>query len=614
MPTGSSPVVVGAGFAHSNSDATSWALIAKPIVQLQGGNLYWGVRSIYGGGTSSQNYLESTPSKPTANTWYQVEMHLREGTSGQFQLWVNGVLKVNQTNVDNSARGNIGTACILLDSSYGAEPAMNLYVDDVVASASYINPENMGWSNVTKTLNSTVGSNVQWCVYANDTSNNWNMTSCVNPFSLTTSGGADSVLNIHFNEANGTKAYDSSVYGNDGIFYGETFNDGTLGNGTAGTQPTRKSGAECKYGSCLGFEGTPEINADVVNITDIPNSSLTIMAWIYPKQILGDERAIVSKWKYPNSVNNEWFLRLGNSSTAKIEFYIRNLTGDQIYTGTSNYVISPNVWFHVAVAYNIETGQVSFYKNGTLEPGGGYVGTIWNTAEIVRVGAQGGGSFDPFNGTIDEVRIFNRVLSQSEIQAEMNSPYPVIRPLASWSFEETGQYANDTHIWIKGNKSSALSFDGSNDYFEIPDSSSLDINENISITAWVYPNGWGGSGMGRIVDKGPSYEFYIWDVQSAIKIWFNNGAVDVTANLNSLQLNKWQHVAFTYNRQNVRFYVDGLLVGSPGATSVLGLNDNSLFIGNNRYGSRQFNGTIDEVRIWNRTLTQAEIQADMNVP
>ncbi len=195
MPTGSSPVVLGAGFAHSNSDVPSWALIAKPIVQLQGGNLYWGVRSIYGGGTGSQNYLEPTPSKPTANTWYQVEMHSTVGTSGQFQLWVNGVLKVNQTNVDNSARGNIGTACILLDSSYGAEPAMNLYVDDVVASTSYINPENMGWSNVTKTLNSTVGSNVQWCVYANDTSNNWNSTSCVNPFSLiTTSANCDNYI------------------------------------------------------------------------------------------------------------------------------------------------------------------------------------------------------------------------------------------------------------------------------------------------------------------------------------------------------------------------------------------------------------------------------------
>lgn len=44
------------------------------------------------------------------------------------------------------------------------------------------------WSNVTKTVNSTVGANIAWCVYANDTSNNWNGTSCITPFSyLTTS-------------------------------------------------------------------------------------------------------------------------------------------------------------------------------------------------------------------------------------------------------------------------------------------------------------------------------------------------------------------------------------------------------------------------------------------
>jgi hypothetical protein len=51
------------------------------------------------------------------------------------------------------------------------------------------------WSNVTKVVNSTVGANIAWCVYANDTSNNWNRTSCnvvagVSPFSLTTTSAA----------------------------------------------------------------------------------------------------------------------------------------------------------------------------------------------------------------------------------------------------------------------------------------------------------------------------------------------------------------------------------------------------------------------------------------
>jgi hypothetical protein len=42
------------------------------------------------------------------------------------------------------------------------------------------------WSNVTKVINSTVGCRIRWCVYANDTSNNWNGSSCQNPFSYVT--------------------------------------------------------------------------------------------------------------------------------------------------------------------------------------------------------------------------------------------------------------------------------------------------------------------------------------------------------------------------------------------------------------------------------------------
>jgi len=53
---------------------------------------------------------------------------------------------------------------------------------------------NPDWSNVTKTVNSTVGATIRWCVYANDTSNNWNSTSCVSPFSyVTTSAGAPDI-------------------------------------------------------------------------------------------------------------------------------------------------------------------------------------------------------------------------------------------------------------------------------------------------------------------------------------------------------------------------------------------------------------------------------------
>ena len=50
---------------------------------------------------------------------------------------------------------------------------------------------NPDWSNVTKTVNSTLGATIRWCVYANDTSDNWNSTSCVSPFSYVTTEAAD---------------------------------------------------------------------------------------------------------------------------------------------------------------------------------------------------------------------------------------------------------------------------------------------------------------------------------------------------------------------------------------------------------------------------------------
>lgn len=410
------------------------------------------------------------------------------------------------------------------------------------------------------------------------------------------------VLNIHFNEATGTTAHDSSGYGNNGIFYGETFNDGTS---YSGSTPTDLHTASGYFGKALNFDGSNDYvncgNDSSLNI----NGPFSISAWVYVN-VSSSYKTIVRKIGSSTTDTN---YALDLNGTNGVRFFVYNTSGSVkgITVGTS--LVPFNSWTFISGTYDGSTFRI--YINGIQETTTfTWSGTMNNTVGNLRIGSSLSANY--FNGTIDEVRIWNRSLNSTEINAEMSSPIPVIRPLTSWSFEEPviATYVNDTHIWVNGTYGSAISFDGDNDYVEIPDSSSLDINDNISITAWVYPKEWGASGMGRIVDKGPSYEFYVWNVQSAIKVWFNNGAVDATGNTNSLQLNKWQHVAFTYDRQNVRFYVDGSPVGSPSATSVLGLNDNSLFIGNNRYNARQFSGAIDEVRIWNRALTQAEILAE----
>jgi hypothetical protein len=79
----------------------------------------------------------------------------------------------------------------------------------------------------------------------------------------------------------------------------------------------------------------------------------------------------------------------------------------------------------------------------------------------------------------------------------------------------------------------------------------------------------------------------------------------------ALPLNTWTHVAMTYGGGAVRFYVNGALVGTRAHTGAMPATAGALEIGGNTIWGEWFAGLIDEVRIYNRPLTQAEIQAGM---
>jgi len=80
-----------------------------------------------------------------------------------------------------------------------------------------------------------------------------------------------------------------------------------------------------------------------------------------------------------------------------------------------------------------------------------------------------------------------------------------------------------------------------------------------------------------------------------------------------LPLNAWTHLATTYDGATVRLYVNGLQVASAAQTGSIATTTNLLQIGGSpALGAQYFSGRIDEVRIYNRALSAAEIQTDMN--
>jgi fibronectin type 3 domain-containing protein len=174
-----------------------------------------------------------------------------------------------------------------------------------------------------------------------------------------------------------------------------------------------------------------------------------------------------------------------------------------------------------------------------------------------------------------------------------------------------------------GKYGNALSFNGSSSRVDIPDSSSLDLTTAMTLEAWVKPavapNGWK-----DIVYKGN--DMYYLEASSngpgsppggktpAAGGTFGGSNANVFAP-SVLSVGAWTHLAVTYDGSSLKIYVNGTLASTQAKTGAISTSANPLQIGGDSFWSQQFfNGSIDEVRVYNTALTAAAIQADMTTP
>ncbi len=175
------------------------------------------------------------------------------------------------------------------------------------------------------------------------------------------------------------------------------------------------------------------------------------------------------------------------------------------------------------------------------------------------------------------------------------------------------------------NITSSLSFDGSNDQVLIGKPNSIQaLKGAITVEAWVRPtSSFGSSWDSRpIIGKSRHFNLLLGSNNGSPSVAFRveNGTQNDGPIVNSgdLVLNTWIHVAGTYepSTKRIKVYVNGDLVGDMVNPNNWTNNEmlpsaNDLFLGS--LNSNFFNGLIDEVRIWNVTKSQADIQASMNV-
>src|SRR5438876_8972537 len=165
-----------------------------------------------------------------------------------------------------------------------------------------------------------------------------------------------------------------------------------------------------------------------------------------------------------------------------------------------------------------------------------------------------------------------------------------------------------------GRVGNALVFNGASARVTVPDAASLQLTRGMTLEAWVFPTATP-TNWQAIVDKNVD-GYYLMassdqgDRPSAGGTWV--GGNQNTYGPSVVEVNTWTHLAATFDGETVRLYVNGAEVASQAQTTPLATTTGTLQIGGDSYPNEFFAGRIDEVRIYNRALSAAEIQADMS--
>jgi chitodextrinase len=175
----------------------------------------------------------------------------------------------------------------------------------------------------------------------------------------------------------------------------------------------------------------------------------------------------------------------------------------------------------------------------------------------------------------------------------------------------TGTIANPA--WTTAGKfGKALVFNGSNTMVTIPDAPSLRLTSGMTLEAWVNPSvlnfGWK-----DIIYKGND-NYYLEGAtpSGAPMVGITVGGSQTEAfGTAQLPANTWAFLAATYDGANLRFFVNGTQISSQPRTGDIITSGNPLQIGGDSIWGQFFQGTIDEVRVYNVALTPGQIQADM---
>lgn len=391
--------------------------------------------------------------------------------------------------------------------------------------------------------------------------------------------------------------------------------------------------AQAQTNYAVNFDGTNDyVEVADNNAIDL-SSNFTIETWIYPTGIgsNGTEGGII--------INKESSYEIARFPDGTIRYALSANGAGSDWAWTNTGLVTPlSQWSHISMIKNGTT--VTFYLNGTSSySAGSQPATMTANTQPLRFGGRVIASHH-LSGYLDDMRIWNTARTQAEIKTymfdkdlsatasglvayyKMNEGSGTSAANFSTNFSGLGGTLTNGPTWVASPiqfSANALQFDGSNDNVVIPQV----ISSDFTMEFWVSTSStgpgttgtqwYGGNGIVDAEVGGGTTDF--GTALTGSKLAFGIGSPDVTIHsLTDINTGGWFHVAVSWQQSTgaMRLYINGTLEASGTGGTALRAAPSRITLGQLQTNMQFFNGTIDELRIWNVVRSQAEIQANKN--